>query len=187
MITKEILINRVTPDTNIADLKASAPKHWLAIKNLGDGSKDLINSVFPPKPVQAWELRVTLSGNPSVANDVLASHYHVIMPVDPLLYYLFSSVSLNACFITAKVAPSATSLSVDVKVLQKMGTTFKSLFQSSFNPILPKSIKTTHNVKFAINSLFQDDILRVDVLVTDVSVSGIELVLQGNYVLTENS
>lgn len=179
---KQKMINMATPDTNIADWKNSEPKHWLAIKNLGDVSKNLINSVFPPLPNQAWEQRIILPGTPSAANDVQAAHYHVIMPSDPLLYWTFDHINLTDCYITAKVAPGATPLSVDIKVLQKMGTTFKSIFQAGFNPILPVGKKTTHNVKFSINSLFQDDIERVDVLVTDGSVSGIEIALIGNYV-----
>jgi hypothetical protein len=185
-LNKQNLINQATPDTNITAVKSSSPKLYQAIKNLGDASQTIINLTLPLTPLISFRERFILTGNPSVANDVLSYRYHVILPFDSNNNWTYNSINLTGCYITAKILGTSSNLSVDIKVKQQLGTVFKSLFKPGFNPILPYNVVFTTNIMFAINSLFQDDLLRIDVLSTDSVVSGISLDLIGNYVVTEN-
>jgi hypothetical protein len=189
MISKAKLVNQIKPDSNISELQSTHPKLYRAIKNIGDASQSLINNVFPPTPVVPFEVRFLIegAGNPAgPANDVLNFHYHVILPVDANKYWKYENINLTACYITAQVLGTTSTYSVDIKVSQQKGTTsFKSLFKPGFNPMLPTGVISTHNVTFAIASLFQDDLLRLDVLATDPIMAGIEIVLIGNYSLSE--
>ena len=185
---KQKLINMAKPDFNISDKQTSDPKLYRAIKNLGEVGQNLVLQIFPVKPTSPFEWRIAIAGNPAVANDVLTTHYHVVLPKDNDGNWTFDNVILLGSFITAKIAPATGPLSVDVKVSQVKGTgTFKTIFQSTFNPKLAVGKKSSHASKFAINNLFQDDILRVDVLAADATVSGVEFVLFGSYSLTEVS
>jgi hypothetical protein len=187
MISKERLVNLSTPDTNISKLQTSDPQTYRAIRNLGDASKQLINSVFPPPPSIVYKGQIILPGIQIVETDVLSHAHHIVLPIDITNYWNYEQINLIATYITAKIAPSTVALSVDILVSQKKGTTaFKSLFKPGFNPILPIGVTTTHNVKFAIDTLFQDDLGRVDVLTTDAVVSNVEIILIGNYSVTEN-
>ena len=186
-LVKQTLINQATPDTNIAGLQSMQPKLYQAIKNLGDVSKTIINTAIPSTPLISFRETFILSGNPSVANDVLTSWYHVIMPFDVNNNWTYNSINLTGCYITARVFGLFSNLSIDIKVSQQNGTaTFKSLFKLGNNPILVPGVHFSNSVAFAIGSLFQDDILRVDVLATNSHISGISLDLVGSYVVTEN-
>lgn len=187
MTVKQKLINMATPDANIHSLQTESPKLYRAIKNLGDAGKIIVGTVFPPRPSIRFSERFIIEGNPSVANDVLPYRYHVILPVDDLGFWNFTSIVLASCYITAKIQGAATDLSVDIKVQNKDVTTWNSLFKSGFNPILPKNVTSTHNIDFAIGILHQDDLLRVDVLATDGTVSGVSLDLLGDYVIEEKN
>ena len=187
MLSKARLVNLSTPDINIATLQTTDPQLYRAIKNLGDANQQIINSVFPPPPLIYYKGQIILSGNTPISNDILSHRHHIVLPIDSTGYWAYNNINLLACYITAKVAPTTSQLSVDILVSQQKGTTaYKSLFQPGFNPILPVGVTTTHNIKFAINTLFQDDLGRVDILATDTTVSGIEIVLIGNYSVTEN-
>jgi hypothetical protein len=187
MISKARLVNLSTPDTNITGLQTTNPQLHQAIKNLGNANQQLINSVFPPPPSTSYKGRIILPGTQTVANDVLSHRYHVVLPIDSTGYWIYDNINITSCYITAKIAPSTSQLSVDIKVSQQKGTTaYKSLFKPGFNPILPIGAVTTNNVMFAINTLYQDDLGRIDILAADSTVSGIELVLVGNYSVTEN-
>lgn len=186
-LNKQTLINQATPDSNISELQSKQPKVFQAIKNLGDVTKTIINTSVPGNPLISFRETFIIPGNPSVANDILSYRYHVILPFDSEGNWTYNSINLTSCFITAKVQGASSPLSIDIKVSQQKGTTaFKSLFKPTFNPKLPPSITFTSNVMFAIGTLFQDDLLRVDVLTTDASVSGISLDLIGSYVISEN-
>lgn len=186
-ISKSRLINLSTPDNNIGALQSSNPTLYRAIKNLGSANQQLINSTFPPPPTIYYKGQIIIPGNPPTGTDILSHRHHVVLPLDSTGYWTYNQINLTDCYITAKVASSTTALSVDILVSQQKGTTaYKSLFQPGFNPMLPVGIITTHNVMFAINTLFQDDLGRVDILATDSDVSDIEIVLVGNYSITEN-
>ncbi len=188
IISKKKLINMATPDANIHDLQSSEPKLYRAFKNLGDAGRIIISTTFPPRPTIGFIERFVLPGNPSVANDVLDHRYHVAFPSDVQSLWNYTRIDLDSCIITAKVQGTASTLSIDIKVSQNKGrATFTSLFKSGLNPMLPKLTDFVNNAVFAIGSLYQDDLLRVDVLTTDTVVSGVELVLTGNYVIEETS
>ena len=188
LFSKQKLINMASPDANIHDLQTLYPKAYRAIKNLGDSSKILINLALPPFPAPNFAARFVLVGNPSVANDVLTYRYHVILPDDSNDNWNYTRIDLSSCYITAKVQGATNPLSVDIKVSQNKGNAaFISLFKTGFNPILPKLTTSAHNVDFQVGSLFDDDLLRVDVLATDGTVSDISLDLIGNYVLEEKN
>jgi len=187
LLSRARLANLATPDSGISSLQTSNPQLFNAIKNLGQSSQQLINSTFPPPPVPNYRGRIIIPGIITVANDILSHRYHVVLPTDPSGYWTYVNINLFYCYITAKVLPITTTLSVDVKISQLHGTSpYKSIFQPGFNPMLPANVATTHNVKFAINVLSQDDLGRVDVLTADGTVAGVELVLVGNYTLQEN-
>jgi hypothetical protein len=186
--SKQRLVNLATPDTNIAGIKAANPQLHTAIANLGSAAQQVINSTFPPSPTPNYRGRIILPGVLVTSADVLVHPYHVVLPLDPSGYWTFTQINLVACYITCKVQAATSALSIDILVSQKKGTTpYKSLFQPGFNPMLPVGVSTTHNVMFAIGNLFQDDIGRVDVLNADGTSADVELVLVGNYSLTETT
>lgn len=181
-VNKQRLINLAQPDSNISHLQKSDIKLFTALKNIGGSLQELINEIFPISIDIPFEWRIGL-GNPLVGNDVLPYHYHVVIPSDLAIDLNFSQIQLSKCYITAKVAPATVILSIDIKVKHQVGTgIFGSIFKNTFNIQLPIGKTTAHNVKFAINSLFQDDLLRLDVLTADSTVSDVELVLSGSYI-----
>jgi hypothetical protein len=186
-VSKARLANLATPDIYIASLRSSNPPLHQAITNLGTASQQLINNTFPSPPSVGYKGRIILPGTWTVSSDVLSHRYHVALPVDPTGYWSFTQINLTNCYITAKILASTGPFSVDVLVSQQKGTTpFKSLFKPGFNPIVPAGVTYTQNVMFAINNLFQDDLGRVDILASDGIAADIEVVLIGNYSLTEN-
>lgn len=188
MISKSRLINLATPDSNISKLQTSDPKTYRAIKNLADATKNLTNEIFPPPPSVNYKGLIVLPGSQIVATDVLSHRHHIVLPTDITGYWTYNQINLTACYITAKTVASSLTLSIDILVSQQKGTsTYKSIFKSGFNPMLPTGVVTTNNVKFDINTLFQDDLMRVDILAADVSVANVELILIGNYSVMENN
>lgn len=187
MISKTRLVNLSTPDTNISALQTNQPQLYRAIKNLGDANKQLINSTFPAPPGIIYKGQIILPGLQTVGTDVLSHRHHIVLPTDPTGYWTYNQINLTACYITAKVVAASGPLSIDILVSQQKGTTaYKSLFKPGFNPMLPVGVVTTNNVMFAINTLFQDDLGRVDILAADSTVADIEVILVGNYSVTEN-
>jgi hypothetical protein len=189
-LSKGRLVNLATPDANIIKLKSTDPQLYNAMKNMGDAHKQVINAVFPPPPTPNYRGRIIIPGPfqtiPKL--DVLSHSYHVVLPTDPSGYWTFNAISITQCYVTIKVAPVSIPLSVDILMSQQKGTTpFKSLFQPGFNPQIPIGALTTHNVKFAISNLYQDDIGRVDVLTGDSTASNIEIVLIGSYTMEEKT
>lgn len=188
LISKTRLINYISPDSDIADMKSSHPRVHVALRSMGDGSKQLINAVFPPPPIVPYRSRIILPGVLAAGNDILAHRYHVVLPQDPSGYWTYQLINLSMCYITAKVMAASTPLSIDIKISQRKGATpFKSIFKPGFNPILPPNIVSTHDTEFAIGQFFQDDLGRVDILAADGTVAGVELVLIGNYQYTQNN
>lgn len=185
-ISKSRLVNLTNPDQNIQGLQQSNPQLYQALKNQGLGMQQLINNAFPPYPQPLYKARIIIPGTPAVATDILAHKYQVIMPLDPSGYWTFQSITLTNCYITAKVPGTSATTSIDI-LLNTNGDfmTFKSIFQPGYNPQLPKNTYTTHNVMFAVNTLVQGNIGRVDVLASDPAISGIEIVLIGYYNLQE--
>jgi hypothetical protein len=185
-MNREKLSNLASVDANINELQTSHPRLFRGVKNLGDATKILINSTFPPKPMFSFRESFIIPGNPAVANDILPYRYHVVLPKDPDGNWSINAILLTGYCITAKVQGTTNDLSIDIKTSQEKGTTsFKSLFRSGANLILPPNTTSTHNMMFAINRLELDDLLRVDVLATDPTVSGISVDLIGTYELTE--
>jgi hypothetical protein len=182
IISKSRLVNQSTPDTYIGTLQTSNPQLYRAIKNLGDASQQLINQTFPVPPQNGYRGRIIIPGNPTVASDILSHRYHVVLPTDPTGYWKYTQINLTGCYITCMTVGSSSSTSVDIKISQQKGTTaYKSLFKPGMNPILPQGVVSTHNIEFAISTLYQDDLGRVDILSTDSAIMNIEMVLVGNY------
>lgn len=187
MLSKARLVNSMTPDTYISGIQKSNPQLYQAIKNIGTGSQQLINNVFPPPPTMHYRGRIILPGIAVVANNVLAHAYHVVLPTDPSGYWTYNSITLTGVYITAKTGPTMSALSIDVLVSKGKGlTTAQSIFKSGKNPQIPTGQITTHDVEFAINQLNQDDIGSVNILAADGVAANIEIVLSGYYNYTEN-
>jgi hypothetical protein len=186
MTNKEKLINLSSPDANISELQSTYPKLYRAIKNLGDSQQTLINFTFPRSPVPSFRETFVLPGNPGVADDVLPYRYCVLLPTDSVDNWTYKGINLTACCITAKILGTLNSLSVDIKVKKRESLNFASLFKPGSNPILPPNTTYTNNAMFAISSLIQYDLLRVDVLFSDATISGISIDLLGKYIITEN-
>ncbi len=185
-MNKEKLINLSKPDSNISEYQSQSPKLYRAIKNLGDAQASLIDSVFPRTPLISFKETFILEGNPVVADDVLPYRYCVILPFDSNDNWIYEGINLTGCCIVAKIPGTTSILSVDIKVKSRGIIGFKSLFKPGKNPTLPIGTIYSTNVMFAINSLFNYDMLRIDILASDPVVSGISLNLLGNYVITEN-
>jgi len=185
-LSKGRLSNLASPDLHISALQSSDPSLYRAIKNLGDASKQIINSTFPPVPALSYRSRIIIPGTLTESNDILSHRYHVVLPIDQTGYWKYKWINLTDCYITAKVLGTVSSTSIDIKISQQKGTTaYKSLFKPGMNPIIPSNVSSTHDVQFAINTLYQDDLGRVDVLATDAVIAGLEIVLIGNYSVEE--
>ena len=188
LISKSRLVNLFTPDANITQLQSTDNRLHSAIKNIGNGAQQLVNKIFPPPPINNYRGRIILSGVAGVANDVLGHRYHVVLPVDQSGYWVYNSITLTNAYITAKTIPSTSVLSIDVLVAKNKGlTAFQSIFKSGSNPQIPVGVTSTHNVYFAINQLFQDDLGRVDILASDGVAADIEIVLIGFYNYSQNN
>lgn len=181
-INKEQLVNLSSPDHSIQHVRTSDPRLYQAVSNLGSSVKSIVNNNFPAPPVAMYTGRAILPGVQAVANDILSNRYHVILPVDPTGNWVCKSITLIGCRTTLKIASAVGAFSLDFKVSQKHGTTsFKTLFKSGFNPQIPQTFLTARNVKFAINTLYDDDLIRVDILVADGVAANAESVLFGSY------
>jgi len=81
-----------------------------------------------------------------------------------------------------KIPSASGDFVADILISQSHATTtFKTLFQDGSNPTIPQSVNSTHNVKFAINTLYQDDEIRFDVITADGTAAGLEILLSGSY------
>lgn len=120
--------------------------------------------------------RVILPGTQTVANDVLANRYRVKEP---------RGVALQQFWMTAKVAPASQIYIADILRSSDGGTTFQSIFPTGNTNKLNLPIgKAVLNVIPAANGLAitqwsLDDLIRVDVLQADATVSGIEIGVLG--------
>jgi hypothetical protein len=187
IISKSSLVNLATPDSYIAPLKSTNPQLHQAVKNLGNATQQLINGSFPPQPAPEYQDRVILIGIWTTSTDVLSQRYRVVLPADPSGYWTYSQINLSGAAITCKVNAASSPFSADILVSQLQGTTtYKTLFQPGFNPILPVGVPFTSNVMFAINTLYPNDLIRVDILNGDGVCSDVEIVLVGTYQLVEN-
>ncbi len=130
----------------------------------------------PRKQTTPFAARAILPCGQTVAADVTSNHYRVTLPIGT------QHVGLTQVSITAQVAPASSDYIVDMLRSTDGGATWHSLFQSGLGnkPTLAiGDTTTTFAPVFAIQTLNDGDLIRVDVLQTDSTVFGVELVLYG--------
>jgi hypothetical protein len=132
----------------------------------------------PVAPVDYFG-RIILPGVQVVANDVLAHRYHVRIPRDTNGSPLYKQINLLTFTLTAKIIP-VTIYTLQLQVSTDGGITFSPMFSTGVS--LPGGSEFIVLVPaFQIPTLLDDNQIRVDVLVADGTVAGVEGVLQGVY------
>lgn len=174
------LLSQTQPDKHIHALSKQNPDLYQATKNTNNTIQTLINEIFPARPAPYFEWRFVIT-TPS-GTDALPFHYCVIMPDDPEGVWNYAGILLTRTTILDKSPPSG-AVSIDIKRQTVATTTWATLYKAGFNPQLASGKTYSAASKFAINSLFQSDILRVDVLSSGSTAVGCEVTLSGVYVM----
>lgn len=174
------MINQAKPDKHISKLQSKYPDMYNAMKGIGDAFQNLVSEIFPARPATPfqWRFQITSPGS----TDALPYHYYVIMPIDPELVWSYDYVYLNSAVVTDKTPTGV--VSIDIKVQNIGTTTWASLFQPGYNPQLTATQVFSKATKFAINKLYEADMLRVDILSSGSGVVGSEVILSGVYAMS---
>lgn len=142
---------------------------------LEDGIRKV--AVWVPPGSGRWWARAVISGYQAPDTDILVNRYRLILEPDQI-------VTLTKCGTTAKLGPSASDFTADVLRSNDDGVTWDSIFLLSSPPansdlawIASGDFKGDHTV-FAIETLFPDDLLRIDVI-ENADTVGVEIVLEG--------
>jgi len=176
------LVSLATPDSNITHIQQSDPRLFNAIKNLSLATQQIINNNFPAAPIAVNEGSIIVPGIIAVASNVLSHNHTIVLPTDPTGNWVCSSITLVGVTSTLVVAPASASLIMDITVSQIHGTTpYKTIFQLGGSPTVPIGIFTTHNVMFAINTLYDGDVCQVPCRQADAVASGLEMRVMGYY------
>lgn len=190
------LLNRQTQqDTSAGNGKGRQ------IKNVGAGTEPddvvtvaqlhsamQIGSAAPPPALPAQQTtsvsvgyfgRAILPGVQVVATDVLAQRYRFKIPRDSNNNPIYKQANLLGVSITAKVLPvtiysAAMFVSLD-------GVNFNPMFGSDGISLPGGQEYVDLTPAFLIPTLTDGNEIRVDVLIVDGTVSGIEILLQGTY------
>ncbi len=193
-INPQRLINLATVDQHIQHIKGKDPGLYTGIHNISTALQQVINNNFPSAPSIPYFGRIIIPGVQVVGADILAHQYHVVLPMDPSGNWVCTSLTVDLCATTLKIASVTGPYVLDVLVQQNSGvlaamTTeqFKSIFQSGFRPTIPATYFSAKNIQFAINTFFNDDVIRVDVITADGVASGAECLLTGHYNWRQNS
>lgn len=177
---KSKLLSQTQPDKHTSALARQNTDMYQATKNTNNTIQTLINEIFPARPAPIFEWRFVITTPSGV--DALPFHYRVVMPVDPDGVWRYIGIQLLRTVITDKTAPTGL-VSIDIKRQTISTTTWASLYKTNYNPQLATGKTYSTASMFAINSLFESDILRVDVISGGSTVVGTEIVLSGVYVM----
>jgi hypothetical protein len=128
-------------------------------------------------------IRFELPGVQVIASDILPTRYTIRLPRDIVNNLLVQKIQLQLISISAKVTGAADFI-MDCLVSVDKGANFKSLFgqDNSTKPTIPAGLFLIKNTFFSIDQLFDEDMLRIDCIVTGTDWDGIEFYLIGNYV-----
>lgn len=156
--------------------------------NGGGGRSGLTRQ--PPSPTQPGFLansRAKLPGTLTVASNVLATPYVVLLPPN-------TTENIGSVTVTAQVAPSTTDLIIDVLVSTDDGATWNSIFQpgagnqitlttGSFTVTVTPGATSTYTRGFVIPTLHSGDQVQISILQCDTTVSGVEVAVSGSLVI----
>lgn len=194
----QIVVNTLLDDKSRRDNSAGNGK-GRQIKNVGAGTEpdDVVTvaqlhaatgqpqvvstppAVSTPPSIDYFG-RIILPGVQTVATDVLAHRYHVRLPRDSSNNLIYKQINLLTFTITAKIIP--TSLySLQLQVSMDMGATYKPMFGIAGVSLPGGQEAIVLTPSFLIPTLLDDNQIKVDILLADGTVSGVEGVLQGVY------
>lgn len=120
-----------------------------------------------------------------VANDIMPTRYTFVLPKsrgnDVGLYW-----RLKYLLLTSKIAPTATDFIVDILQSQDRGLNFRSIFPigDANKAVLNVDLTLKKQTLFSVDQVHEWDMLRIDVVQTDVDVDGVSLKL-GLELITE--
>lgn len=158
------------------------PRLAQILRKLSSALQNTEEAVFTESVRDSYvAIRFELPGVQVVANDILPVRYTIRLPRDPSNNVVVSQIQLQLISISAKVAAVGADFIMDCLVSVDKGATFKSLFGSvtANKPTLPKGLFLIKNSFFTIDQLFDENMLRIDVLQADGTVDGIEFILMG--------
>lgn len=192
-VNLQTLVGLATPDHHIQHLKQSDAGLYNALKNMGTAVGQIINNNFPAAPNFPYYGRIIIPGIQVVGTNILAHTYHFTLPIDPLQNWICESVTIDLCTTTLKIASAAGPYILDVLVQQNSGVLaqtptepFKTIFKVGKRPTIPQGFLSAKNVDFGINTFYNDDTIRVDVITADGTASGAECLLTGHYNWRQN-
>ena len=192
----QIVVNTLLDDKSKRDNSAGNGK-GRQIKNVGAGTEpdDVVTvaqlhaatvSAPPPPTVLTASIsvdyfgRIILPGVQAVANDVLAHRYHVRIPRDVSGNLIYKQINLLTMTLSAKVRP-VSNYSLQLQVSSDGGVTFLPMFTAAGVTLPGGSESVVLTPSFLIPTLLDDNQIRVDIILADGTVSGVEGVLQGVY------
>lgn len=181
-IDKDQLTNLAKPDYQITHLRGTDNKLHSALTNIGSAIQSIIQNNFPAPPTTPVTYTISLPLIQVVADDILDNPHRVVLPTDPTGNWVCNSVTLTGCLTTLKIPSASGPFVMDILVKQNhLSTDIKSLFQTGFSPTVPEGFEDAHNVKFAINTLYNYDKFFVNVTSADGTASGVDCLLLGYY------
>lgn len=193
----QIVVNTLLDDKSRRDNSAGNGK-GRQIKNVGAGTEpdDVVTvaqlhaatqvaaptppTLSVPPPSIDYFGRIILPGVQVVANDVLAHRYHVRIPRDQSNNLIYKQINLLTMTLSAKVQP-VSNYSLQLQVSSDGGVTFLPMFPAAGVTLPGGSESVVLTPSFLIPTLLDDNQIRVDVILADGTVSGVEGVLQGVY------
>lgn len=124
-----------------------------------------------------WWGRFVIMGLQPPAEDILVNRYRIVIEADQV-------ITLRKCGTTAKTGPVGTYFAANVLRSNDGGASWDSIFSADSPPTdsalayIAAGDYKGDQTTFAIDTLFPDDLLRVDVTVND-DAEGVEIVLEG--------
>jgi hypothetical protein len=161
---------------------AKDPRFVQIIRKLARAFQAVEDTLFQEDTRDSFHIiRFELPGVQIVANDVLSVRYTIRLPRGQSNNIIVQYLQLQLISISAKVAATGSDFIMDCLVSKDKGTTFKSLFgpDNSTKPTLPKTLTLIKNSFFSIDQLFDEDMLRIDVIAADGVIDGVEFMLMG--------
>lgn len=128
-------------------------------------------------------IRLWLMGALAAGTDVLGTRYTVLTPKSNSNTSIYRTLQLKYWVLSCKVAPAGAEAIIDIQVSNDKGVTFKPMFgiDTAKMPTIFDSQYLGRGTFFAIDQLFDSDMLRIDVTQAS-GVEGVEVVLVGRWV-----
>lgn len=165
-------INQDDLGTQFQDLKITTPRVWQAITSL--------KSLMAPMPFYA---EVILPGVQAVGTDVLDHPVILKLPVDPYGVWAITSVLIQEIVVACKIRPTSSDYIADILGSRDKGQNYVSIFNSNSKKAYLKANGDFRTVigptELGANEAFDGDMVRIDIIQADGTVSGVWILIRG--------